>query len=392
MKGGFLLDEMRRGKTGQPQSMGALRDPRSNRQGGWYGQRTESHFGSSVGRLGTGRLTSEDSTAVAAAPHTTTLAGTKISGSGDLRSSSLSVAENESTEETTAVGWGSSTASDWVSSGSTADSGWGTSANRGWTSQSHASEWDNKSTSTKSTVPMSVDSSVEDTKCPPTLNQTTQNSTTQESETAHDVPSMSKEKMERILEGARRLANPAGPPKACLHIWYGQKRDHTLKKDFVCWDNGAKPHELKFTGAFCCPLTGEIFLSGTYGAHVKDENGIVWYNKKTGAEHGAASRAYDCQTYRVYMADPVGLEPYPIGLDEPYLEPIVDLPDSIPAKARTDLEKLQQAALVEAQRREIELNSAMEEETEKSEDCDDEEVAWKTRPHDFINETMNLSS
>jgi hypothetical protein len=80
-----------------------------------------------------------------------------------------------------------------------------------------------------------------------------------------------------------------GVPKAALSGWYGQKpRCHQLSKDqFVCWNDGGMPHQLKFTCIFVCPLTGELFASARYGDpdayHVRRDShtgaDVVWYSK-----------------------------------------------------------------------------------------------------------------
>jgi hypothetical protein len=59
-----------------------------------------------------------------------------------------------------------------------------------------------------------------------------------------------------------------GVPKAALSGWYGQKpRSHQLSKlQYICWHDGGMPHKLRFTCVFVCPLTGECFASGRYGA------------------------------------------------------------------------------------------------------------------------------
>ena len=149
-----------------------------------------------------------------------------------------------------------------------------------------------------------------------------------------------------------------GVPKSALSAWYNQKPRHCqLSKDcFISWNNGGLAHQLKFTSVFVCPLTGEIFASGRYGETVEyktsmDEgNGaeIVWYSEypivcvgriplvscfvanapglldvpthtdtKKLAEHGAASRAYDCFSYRQYFG--TGMNSVHLGTEQPYL-------------------------------------------------------------------------
>ncbi|CAB9510989.1 expressed unknown protein [Seminavis robusta] len=100
-------------------------------------------------------------------------------------------------------------------------------------------------------------------------------------------------------------------PKHELYTFFGRKprRKQLSNDDYMWWNNGAKPHELRFTAVFQDPLTGEVFHSGKYGDHkfydvVKGtslegkEIEMVWYTKKNLAEHGAAARCVDCLRYR----------------------------------------------------------------------------------------------
>ena len=58
-----------------------------------------------------------------------------------------------------------------------------------------------------------------------------------------------------------------GVPKAALNDWYMQKpRSWQCSNDqYITWSDGGMPHQMKFTCAFVCPLSGEVFLSGEYG-------------------------------------------------------------------------------------------------------------------------------
>jgi hypothetical protein len=112
------------------------------------------------------------------------------------------------------------------------------------------------------------------------------------------------------------ILTPAAPstntvPKAELYTYYGQKprRKQLGNDDYSWWNNGAKPHELKFTAAFLDPLTGEVFFSGRFGDpkcyqtekainNEGKEVEVVWFTTKKLAEHGAAARCYDCLRYR----------------------------------------------------------------------------------------------
>jgi len=79
-------------------------------------------------------------------------------------------------------------------------------------------------------------------------------------------------------------------PKNALTMWYGQrfKNFPQFKTNdcFTTWNDGGKPHELKFTSIFTCPVTGEHFASGRYGKErdvyvvIKDANtsqDVFWF-------------------------------------------------------------------------------------------------------------------
>jgi hypothetical protein len=117
-----------------------------------------------------------------------------------------------------------------------------------------------------------------------------------------------------------KLNKTSGVPKAALHSVYGRppRRKVISQENYHTWHNSGPPHLLKFTSIFCCPLTGECVASGRYGdaaLYQMDGNGLLWYNKKTLAEHGAAARAFDCISYRE-CGD--GMIPETIGDETPY--------------------------------------------------------------------------
>ena len=79
-------------------------------------------------------------------------------------------------------------------------------------------------------------------------------------------------------------------PKNALTMWYGQRYKNFLQfktnECFTTWDDGGKPHEVKFTSIFTCPVSGEHFISGKYGKErdvyvvVKDEKtnvDVFWF-------------------------------------------------------------------------------------------------------------------
>jgi len=125
------------------------------------------------------------------------------------------------------------------------------------------------------------------------------------------------------IESGPTDTSPSVAPKAALAAWYGTKpRSHQLRKNyFVSWTNFPESHSAKYTSVFVCPLTGEVFWSGRYGSVESFEDclnsegyTIVWYNKKSLAEHAAAARAYDCWSLRMDRK-----ETNYFGRDEPYL-------------------------------------------------------------------------
>jgi len=159
-----------------------------------------------------------------------------------------------------------------------------------------------------------------------------------------------------------------GVPKAALNVWYMQKpRSFQCSKDqYICWSDGGRAHETKFTCVFVCPLSGELFFSGEYGdskyyTTVIDEGGakVVWYVKKAFAEHGAASRAYDCHSYRQYFG--TELKSVHLGWETPYLSRAVCLemnqpkPPPYPTGLNPDiLDQIQQLVTAAQNRMDIE--------------------------------------
>ena len=125
----------------------------------------------------------------------------------------------------------------------------------------------------------------------------------------------------------------AQAPKAALYQFYGRKprRKQLSNDDYLVWNNGGRPHELKFTAIFHCPLTGELFPAARHGDpkyyvsesmmnHLGQKVEVVWYTKKSLAEHGAACRVLDCLNYR--EAVQTGNDPQTIvymGDDAPYM-------------------------------------------------------------------------
>jgi hypothetical protein len=167
---------------------------------------------------------------------------------------------------------------------------------------------------------------------------------------------------------ASTVPNPSTPgfaPKNALHSLYGRApRRKVISQDhYFTWNDQGPPHELKWTGIFVCPLTGEVFCSGRFGdaryysvTINDDDNGsfVVWYTKKTLAEHGAAARCHDCLVWRDAQRDllaPAGMllnninsnPPLCLGLDAPYdVDKAMMIPECAPRDIRQAILALQQ--------------------------------------------------
>lgn len=92
-------------------------------------------------------------------------------------------------------------------------------------------------------------------------------------------------------------------PKAALYTWCNRPPLRICLGDsnYITWDNGARPHEKRYTSVFIDPRNGETFASGPWGedkSYILDR-GLYWYTTKRLAEHAAAAVAYDCFTFRV---------------------------------------------------------------------------------------------
>jgi hypothetical protein len=137
-----------------------------------------------------------------------------------------------------------------------------------------------------------------------------------------------------------------GVPKAALYTLYSKPpyRINLSTENYYCWNDGGPPHNMCFTGIFCCPQSGEIFRSGRYGDDAslyQYKDGLYWYAKKGMAEHGAAARAHDCLQYR---SVPEGSLYFWVGDDIPYRT-------TRPMEAPRSMPAAQWQKLVQAQRR-----------------------------------------
>jgi len=134
-----------------------------------------------------------------------------------------------------------------------------------------------------------------------------------------------------------------GVPKNALSWWYGKRHkdiSFTTNHQFTTWHDEGLAHELHFTSVFQCPVTGELFSSGRWGHEstykVVEENvetmeedeekvdmmgkrqtSVIWYCKKSLAEHAAAARALDCLSFR--EGNGVPSMSFCICIEKPYM-------------------------------------------------------------------------
>lgn len=148
-------------------------------------------------------------------------------------------------------------------------------------------------------------------------------------------------------------------PKNALDTWYQKEFQFQIVTSdcYFTWHNDGMPHERKFTSIFVCPITAEVFSTGTYGpkkyytlqadpvtgativwfstsfllgvakVHCLEEHSIYricclhcfFLDDKASAQHGAASRAYDCFSLRKYTL--LGMRSVRLGGEEqhPYM-------------------------------------------------------------------------
>ena len=153
-----------------------------------------------------------------------------------------------------------------------------------------------------------------------------------------------------------KTADVLTAPKSALYQFYGKKprRKQLSNDDYLVWNNGGRPHELKFTAIFHCPLTGECFPSGRHGDprfyvvekminHRGQEVEVVWYTKKSLAERGAACKVLDCLKYREALLEGQdATHVVRLGADAPYTRAQApDLPP-VPPMIGQKIEELNQ--------------------------------------------------
>ena len=152
-------------------------------------------------------------------------------------------------------------------------------------------------------------------------------------------------------------------PKAALYTYYGKKPRRTQigNDDYFSWNNGGKPHEIKYTAIFQCPITGECFPSGRWGESntyisrtIRNGRGedaeMIWFSKKTTAEHAAAAKCYDCLMYRQALQDgqdPKSLVMHRLSTDDPYTlpnaPPLPPVPADVERKISDNMMRIKQA-------------------------------------------------
>ena len=135
-------------------------------------------------------------------------------------------------------------------------------------------------------------------------------------------------------------------PKQELYFLYGKKpfKVQLTGSDYLTWDNGKAGSDIRYTSAFACPITNEIFLSASYlDAPHEVHDGLNWYTKKNFAEHAAAARAWDCWHLREgrHRKERMSLNPPYYERDEPYL-PVSQFPAEIQEKVSVILIKRKQ--------------------------------------------------
>ncbi|KAL3927707.1 MAG: hypothetical protein SGBAC_012972 [Bacillariaceae sp.] len=104
--------------------------------------------------------------------------------------------------------------------------------------------------------------------------------------------------------------------------FFGQNKGATLTKpNFVSWPEGPD-HLRRFTCALVCPISGEIFLSGTWTQHKNDcqetNDGLKWYASKKRAEGAAAAVAHDCYSLRYQLSMDGVMEEVRFCIEDPY--------------------------------------------------------------------------
>lgn len=206
---------------------------------------------------------------------------------------------------------------------------WGSNTENSTTSWGSGAEWD-KYSNDKSTCGWGVASTSECARDDPMT------------DGSNNHQSNAKLSIDSILENRPFLPLNLGVPKNVISVWYGRRhKDVTFAANtcFTTWDDKGPAHARYFTSVFTCPVSGELFSCGRHGdkTSYKIENeeisqgieehddgisetkvvSIVWYRKKSLAEHSAAARALDCLSFR--EGDGIDTMSYGLCIDKPYM-------------------------------------------------------------------------
>ena len=176
-------------------------------------------------------------------------------------------------------------------------------------------------------------------------------------------------------------------PMNALGCYYGKYYSQYLIKMseyYFSWnDQNPKTHLLRWTSVFVCPISAEIFVTGSWLSNdplpkyeppsegislsskdmpsVEAPNSLPaeqpcrWMKSKKAAEHGAAAWAYDCFQYRNKLkvenseslkdisTKYIGITA-PIGKEVPYLEEmaILTVPEFVPCEVKVRIEQRQE--------------------------------------------------
>jgi hypothetical protein len=183
-------------------------------------------------------------------------------------------------------------------------------------------------------------------------------------------------------------------PMNALGCYYGKYYNNVqikMSEYYFSWnDQNPKSHLLRWTCVFLCPISGEIFVTGSWPNNDPlpmiesqslpapqlpkcDEKKLLaspsfsspplqtrWMKTKKSAEHGAAAWAYDCfqHRHRVSLEPPLSGVPKatsmknimitaPIGKETPYVErmAIQTVPEFVPDTIRVRIEECRENIL-----------------------------------------------
>jgi hypothetical protein len=119
-----------------------------------------------------------------------------------------------------------------------------------------------------------------------------------------------------------------GDPKSALLTYLAQQ--HRSAPLFFTWNDRGPPHLLQWTSVVF--VEAHAYASGRFGTTKcsVDDNTVVWYSKKSLAEHGASARAFDCLLYQDMPDQP---KPF-LGLEDASQLGGQALPENMPDNLR----------------------------------------------------------